>query len=395
MNTCRLCNANEADSNEHIVPDALGGKIEVPDFICTKCNNSLGNIIDSPLEKSMRPISVPLGCRRGDGSDVAPLRRIRTARDQSVDLHAGGRPVARAKDPVKVSVNDEGRREISILAADSDKAAELLAHQMRRFGLSAEKIASAEFEKISEPLGRVVLRPTFSLRTIARSLSKSALAALVRASGRTIVDGGCFDDATVFIKRDVGSDDRFAYLPGIRRDLREALRLDLGNHALLVQESPEGVEAVLVCFGVFPFWTRVSVEPIGIEGGIVHIVDPRRNAHVERRLDSPVPVSRSGASPDLAARNAAAEELSPLIKAELDDRWRADVAEEAVEALRGLPPGTALTDEHFRQIQRAVARRVWQRMTGKPITTRVDSAEIIRKALRILPTLDGDDGESD
>ena len=84
-----------------------------------------------------------------------------------------------------------------------------------------------------------------------------------------------------------------------------------------------------------------------------------------------------------------------MIKAELDDRWRADVAEEAVEALRGLPPGTALTDEHFRQIQRAVARRVWQRMTGKPITTRVDSAEIIRKALRILPTLDGDDGESD
>lgn len=52
MNCCYICNDLLNGSNisvEHIIPNSLGGRLKSKKLLCIKCNNSLGNEIDSEL----------------------------------------------------------------------------------------------------------------------------------------------------------------------------------------------------------------------------------------------------------------------------------------------------------------------------------------------------------
>ena len=49
---CYLCNENEANSVEHIIPNAIGGKIKAI-ILCRKCNSTLGSNCDAMLAKKL------------------------------------------------------------------------------------------------------------------------------------------------------------------------------------------------------------------------------------------------------------------------------------------------------------------------------------------------------
>ena len=56
---CWLCDVPIGESlrdKEHIIPEALGGKRTVTDFICKKCNNDTGSKWDARLWESVRPL---------------------------------------------------------------------------------------------------------------------------------------------------------------------------------------------------------------------------------------------------------------------------------------------------------------------------------------------------
>ncbi len=48
--TCVLCTNNSVDSLEHIIPDCIGGRLEVG-LLCTHCNNQMGTELVSKLKK--------------------------------------------------------------------------------------------------------------------------------------------------------------------------------------------------------------------------------------------------------------------------------------------------------------------------------------------------------
>ena len=49
---CALCGVlitEENNSKEHIIPNAIGGKKKISNFICEECNNRSGNEWESDL----------------------------------------------------------------------------------------------------------------------------------------------------------------------------------------------------------------------------------------------------------------------------------------------------------------------------------------------------------
>ena len=85
---CILGRTQDADSEEHIVLNALGGTRTVSGLLALKLNNELGKAIDAPFEEDLRPFSVQLGAKRGDGKPVAPIRRLTSSTGMKIDVHS-------------------------------------------------------------------------------------------------------------------------------------------------------------------------------------------------------------------------------------------------------------------------------------------------------------------
>ncbi len=80
---CYCCNDtinNKNRSNEHIIPEGIGGIISSRDILCKKCNEDFGKTIDASLVNSLRPILVKLGIGNVDNFNAttsltqSPLR---------------------------------------------------------------------------------------------------------------------------------------------------------------------------------------------------------------------------------------------------------------------------------------------------------------------------------
>ena len=67
---CYLCLSpltGEARSEEHIIPNALGGRCSSYDLLCRDCNNSTGQRIDAELASQLLPVANLLGIKRERG----------------------------------------------------------------------------------------------------------------------------------------------------------------------------------------------------------------------------------------------------------------------------------------------------------------------------------------
>ena len=84
--SCILCQTElgqNNDSKEHIVPNAIGGRRVIRNFICESCNNKTGREWDSALCEQLHPISVLLDIRRQRGT-VRPIEVNTTGGDTLV-----------------------------------------------------------------------------------------------------------------------------------------------------------------------------------------------------------------------------------------------------------------------------------------------------------------------
>jgi len=60
-------------SNEHIIPNSIGGKKKVQNFICKTCNEKLGETWDAILAKQLNPLALLLGIKRERGESPAEI----------------------------------------------------------------------------------------------------------------------------------------------------------------------------------------------------------------------------------------------------------------------------------------------------------------------------------
>ena len=89
---CILCGRTLTSANsgkEHIIPNAIGGRKTVTEFICRSCNNETGTNWDAELARQLQSLSLLLGIKRQQG-EVKP-KRFPTSSGGEVELHADGK----------------------------------------------------------------------------------------------------------------------------------------------------------------------------------------------------------------------------------------------------------------------------------------------------------------
>lgn len=92
--TCYYCNdtlTSENESIEHIIPNAIGGRLKSKELLCKKCNSLLGEKYDSELCNSLSTISGCLDIKRQKGENPT-IKNVRSESGKKYNLIKGRHP---------------------------------------------------------------------------------------------------------------------------------------------------------------------------------------------------------------------------------------------------------------------------------------------------------------
>lgn len=148
MTKCYICEVelnSENYSVEHIIPNAVGGKLKSSNLLCESCNSSTGNEIDAELAKQLNVFSTLIGIKRDRG-------KVQEIKGTSPDgtpymLGANAKPI-KVKPEQKVIDLENGGKRITISAKDKTQAKEVLKGLKRKYSkIDINKVlGNAEFK---------------------------------------------------------------------------------------------------------------------------------------------------------------------------------------------------------------------------------------------------------
>ena len=174
------------DSEEHIIPGAIGGRRTVRGFLHGDCNHRSGHTWDAALEKQLRPLALHFGIKRQSGRTLRMV--VTTTADENLLLDAGGQ-LEMARPEIKRTPILNGEN-IHVTAGSIAQAREVLEGVKRKYPkLDVEAtLAGAESQR-SYARGVIRFDLNFGGPLSGRSLVKSALA-LAHDAGLSIEQCG-------------------------------------------------------------------------------------------------------------------------------------------------------------------------------------------------------------
>ncbi len=122
---CILCKNefSEISAEEHVLLNALGGRLTAKRTICTACNHEMGNGADRDLAESTAFLRNACKLKAGDGDNAPTLRRLETD-GESFDVLPGMQQRVRARKPMDIRIDD---RDVFInIEAHSEEQAQKL-----------------------------------------------------------------------------------------------------------------------------------------------------------------------------------------------------------------------------------------------------------------------------
>lgn len=185
QNNCALCKieiTENNNTNEHIIPNSIGGKRKVRNFICIKCNSKTGEKWDSELAKIFAPFCTMFGIQK-DRGEVPPLR-VKTLSGIEYKQFSDGtfQPL---NPKLSVIQKNENGFEISIQARTVTEAHQMLKGIQKKYELKDKSIDLLKSQIITkdsyldEPIEHSF---SFNAEKLGRSAIKTALA-LVSSGG--------------------------------------------------------------------------------------------------------------------------------------------------------------------------------------------------------------------
>ena len=173
---CVLCRSPIYDSNntdEHIIPNSIGGRRKVSGFICKPCNDKTGDSWDAALAREAQSLCLLLQIKRERGE--TPRQPLKTVSGKEILLKPdGGMHYADIKGEV---IEREGQTFLNIKARTMREARRLLNGFKRKYpDLDVEAVLNSlnnEPEYLRDP---VMMSFSFGGPEIGRSNVKSVLA---------------------------------------------------------------------------------------------------------------------------------------------------------------------------------------------------------------------------
>ena len=142
------------DSEEHVLPQSLGGRLGMMGRLDRSTNSQLGLTIDTALEEALRPIRVPLDAKHADGRSPRALTQVPGADGKQYRVDPGGVVVTRPH--VKTTRLEGGGLQIEATVADEVTVRDMLRKHARSTGedlnlLVARIMETAKHNRIAAP----------------------------------------------------------------------------------------------------------------------------------------------------------------------------------------------------------------------------------------------------
>lgn len=180
---CGIDITSENDTEEHIIPNSIGGRKKVKGFICNECNNRTGETWDTEIAKQLNPLSLYFRISRERGN--APSQIFDTTGDSALTLNHDG-SLSLSKPSYSESKIDNGVN-ISIKDRDIKEAKKMLQGVKRKYpNINLEETLEKAESKRSYSNYMIKFNLNFGGHDSVRSIIKSTLA-LISYSGNDVI----------------------------------------------------------------------------------------------------------------------------------------------------------------------------------------------------------------
>ena len=150
---CKIELSNENSSEEHILLNAIGGKLKSKKLLCKTCNSEFGKNFDSTLSQQFLFLSSFLNIDRERGEHPI-LKGATTQNGEEIHLLSGGKPYY--SKPVVETITNENEVVINIKARNTKELNQIANGLNRKYPqVSAEDIISKAIHKtgyLNEPI---------------------------------------------------------------------------------------------------------------------------------------------------------------------------------------------------------------------------------------------------
>lgn len=183
IKNCLLCNlqiTNKNNTKEHIIPNSIGGRKTVKDFICNSCNNRLGETWDAELARFLNIFSLLLNIKRLRGNP--PKEKLKTTNNQRILLHSNGKFTLDEKPVCEINKISDNELSLNIHANSEEQLNNIIKGIKKKYpAINEHELHSLVEDK---PIDKVQAGFSFDFSNINiyKSLIKATLA-LVADSG--------------------------------------------------------------------------------------------------------------------------------------------------------------------------------------------------------------------
>ncbi|MFF2322370.1 HNH endonuclease [Agrobacterium sp. NPDC058088] len=384
--TCILCKeASSGDTKpEHILLNALGGRMTVRTVLCPACNHTMGIGPDNDLADSISFIRNVCQLVAGDGDSPPSVLGLQTE-GQRFDLLPGMDVRMRPEKPLQITIDDDSIT-VQIGAysdAQADKLAEGAARSIaKKLGKNTpEAITAIKADILKERRSSIVPAPSVSKRLAfgtgrsQQAMAKACLVLLAKRLGNSEILHTRYDEARAFVfsaaEEETGS-------PLVAVDTRSfpPLEPEFGSNPNVVWV---GTDAYGAAFGYYRLYGAIGWKfklcNVGAPPSIFAclVSNPFDNARW-RYYDagpSPLPLEWVLEKWDAWPPNyeAVTSALTPLMELAHSQSQRNSSTQWIKEALTaaGLREGDMVTEEHVQAITAYVTPRILATMLQKPV----------------------------
>jgi hypothetical protein len=241
---CFGCKEESLLTSEHIIPQAIGGRLKAP-LLCERCNSTTGRQIDAALTDQLRRFATILNVRRERGENQ-PFRVTQVETGKEFDFGPQD-DVRRVRPEVRKEFDDNGRITLVDVTASSEKELKKI---LRGF---KQKYSDLEFEtSVNQTLlGFVERDDTVGGRLAMRSVAKSAYLLLALRTPAEQVLSEAFDPIRGYIFEDSG--ERMVSFNYVHTGFMIDRRRFLHSIAIHFDSRRRNVVAYVQLFGTFRF----------------------------------------------------------------------------------------------------------------------------------------------
>jgi len=201
VNQCFSCLSSKPLTEEHIIPQAIGGRLKA-NLYCKECNDTFGRTIDKEISINYGHIGTLLQIKRERGqTEPFEVTEIKS----ETQFKFNGRNFRRKRPIVKYGVKEDGKTlDYADVTARSEEELNKIMDSLRaKYKMSGN---DKRYEEQHPGPTDTTYTRVFDNRQIRRAITKMAYSLLCCKIPSSEVLSDSFDDTRAYIRSDIGED---------------------------------------------------------------------------------------------------------------------------------------------------------------------------------------------